>query len=828
MSNSSTLYPLQRMSDRAKKTLRDAEQVARFHKSISVNPIHLLTAIYFERGSVGSTFLKKLGFLDDDFLAPDFLKNTTLSPPLTKNIPLGIAPSTKKIIIRSYAIAQSTHSPYVGTEHLTHALLRSKDAEIETILPIVGKRTSSSYEPLQSSESIPLAHFLNLPELNMLQRPSEQEDSSALDQFCLDLRDRIKSDDPYIGREEEINKLIHILGRKKKNNALLLGEPGVGKTALISGLMHRILKGTVPETLRSTVIYELDLSSVVAGTSFRGEFEERLKAIIEEAESDPDVVLFIDEVHTIVGAGNGNGALDAANILKPALARGTLRCIGATTLGEFKKHFEKDAALNRRFQTVVLDEPTQAETEHILLGTLPSFEKFHNVSIKKDALRTAILLADRYIPERAFPDKALDIIDSACSIKRSLQPRHALDARIQLLTQKIEDLAEKKQVAIETEKYDIAEKLQAQEKTALNTLKKRKEARKKTTSVLIILKEDIERAVFQMTGIPMDTLQSTTTLRIQALHKELLQKINGQDENLKKITETLMRGSIGLSSSRKPLGTFLLLGPTGVGKTLTAKTIANNFFQKKTAFIRIDMSEFRERHTLSGLLGAPAGYIGYGEGGNLTEKVRRNPHSLILFDEVEKAHPDVLNILLQILEEGELTDSEGRKVSFSETIVILTANIGSHDLFTPSSLGFDTQSAGPMDTKLFQIVKRRLLHQLPEYIRPEILARLDEILVMNPLETETLKAITIQELTQLKTLLKKKNIRFLWDKATPLYLAKKIFQKNQGARPIKKIIQQYIESPLAKTLLEKAPPFTLRITCPDKKRPQLKILPLKK
>lgn len=813
-----------KMSERAKKTLRDAEQIARFQNSPTIEPIHLLSALYFERAGVGSAFLKKLGFRDDDFVTPILAKDLPDTQPPTENVP-ELSESVKKIIIKSYVFAESAKSPYVGTEHLTHSLLRSKDPKIEQMLLAVGKRSTNTTPtltgelPLPTNE-LPFSHFLNLPEFNMLHRGTDSEDDSALEHFCIDLRDRVSStgNDPHIGRAQELEKLIHILGRKKKNNALLLGDPGVGKTALVSGLMRRILEGAVPESLRDTVIYELDMASVVAGTSFRGEFEERLKSIIEEASGDPRVLLFIDEIHTIVGAGNGSGALDAANILKPALANGTLRCIGATTLSEFKKHFEKDAALSRRFQSIVIEQPSAKETETILLGTLPSFEAFHNVRIEPSAIKTAVQLSARYIPERSFPDKALDILDSACSIKRSGEPAGTLDLEIRSIEKKLDDLFEKKQEAISAEAYDTAEKLQNEESALLKKLKEIQEKKKKIGPKIFVTQEDIEYAVSQSTGIPLDTIRSTTHLRIQNLHTQLRKTVIGQEKAMEKITAVLMRSGVGLSRSNRPLGSFLLLGPTGVGKTLTAKTIAKHFFQKESAFIRIDMSEFRERHTLSGLLGAPAGYVGYGEGGTLTEKVRRNPYCLVLFDEVEKAHPDILNILLQILEEGFLSDAEGRKVSFTDTIVLLTANIGSSDLFTPSRLGFDTHRTNAFDEAAFRAIAQRLKKQLPEHIRPEILARLDEILILEPLTQNDLQKITQHELSSIKKTLAERKIIFSWDKFGVQFLAEKSFRKNEGARPVRKIVQTLVENHIAEILLKQLPPFALKMTFDDKKR----------
>lgn len=818
-------FHFERMSKRAIKVLHESRRVAYSRTSNIIMPTHLLMAIYFERGSVGSALLKRLGFSDILFNTSPVSGDSPSPPPSSSQSLPVFSDSIKKIILRSYTIAESSHSPYVGTEHLTHAILRSKDTEIESYLRIIEKSSSNVPPPPFGESSFPantppFAHFLNLPEFNLLHHPTEQENSSAIDQFCINLGNRVsqEADNPHIGREKELEKLIHILGRKKKNNALLLGEPGVGKTALVSGLMRRILVGSVPNSLKDTTIFELDLASVIAGTSFRGEFEERLKAIIEEADQNPHILLFIDEIHTIIGAGNGGGTLDAANILKPALARGTLRCIGATTLKEFKKHFEKDAALNRRFQTILIEEPSQKETRDILLGTLSSFENFHNVHIKKEALDTAIALSARYIPERSFPDKALDIIDSTCSMKRAEQYSSVTDDPLRLMKQEYSRLLEEKRKLLENEDYASAERLEKKEKKLLLQMRKEKEKRKENEPEISITSEDVERAVAQNTEIPLDIIRSDIPARLHILREHLLKTVIGQKKSILRITKSLTRSGLGFSQSNRPIGSFLLLGPTGVGKTFTAKIIAKYFFPKKSSLIRIDMSEFHERHTLSGLLGAPAGYVGYGEGGTLTEKVRRNPHSLVLFDEVEKAHPDILNILLQILEEGELTDAEGRKVSFSETIIILTANVGSNDLFAPSSLGFDTHTEDAGNQKNFSALRERLLRQLPEHIRPEILARLDDILVLEPLDEPALKKIITLNLQHIKKILEKKKILFSWDKESVNLLTLKSLRKNQGARPLRRLLQSRVENGVTEILLEKTPPFKIRMTIPNKNK----------
>lgn len=824
MSKSLEPHPFHHLSDRAKKILAEAETLARFQVSETILPLHLLAAVYFERGGAGSAFLKRVGFTDADFSFASKPKESLGKTKKGSVALLDFSDTVKHILVKSYALAQSAHSPYVGTEHIAHALLASPDVELKKLLETVGKRMHAGENAFpsdaNSEENVPFSRFLNLPELGVLRHSSggkndAQEQDSAIDHFCVDMRDRLDEhpEDVCVGREREIETLIHILGRKKKNNAILLGDPGVGKTALISGLMKRILDGAIPASLRDAVIYELDLASVVAGTTFRGEFEERLKAIVEEAEEDPNVILFIDEMHTIVGAGNGSGALDAANILKPALARGALRAIGATTHTEYKKHIEKDGALGRRFQSVSVEEPDTEQTKTILLGLLPGLESFHRVTIDQKAVSAAVTLGDRFFPERFFPDKAIDLLDTACSIQRSEQPPHTLDLRIREAETKLETLLEQKRIALEQEKYDTAERTQREEGLLLKKIKTLQEQRKADTSKIIVTRRDVERAAAQNANLPLDTVQSSTAKRLEELERQLFARISGQDTALRSILATLKRSGAGLKKSNRPLGSFLLLGPTGVGKTLTAKLLARYFFEKKQAFIRVDMSEFRERHTTSGLLGAPAGYVGHGEGGTLTEKVRKNPHALVLFDEVEKAHPDVLNILLQILEEGELTDAEGRKTSFSETVVMLTGNVGPASLWSAPAFGFGAQTSqttSHTDTRAFRQARKKLLAQLPETIRPEILARLDNILVLRPLDTHDLEKICKAELQEIAEILKRKNVSFSFDTTVISFLAKKSAKRNEGARNVRKTVQTQVENKLAKILLENTTPFSVR------------------
>lgn len=821
MSNILTHSPFKRFSRRAQKALDTAIRLAREAQSPLVDSVTLLSAIYADRGSVGSAFLKKIGLSENDLSVPTPPKTT---PKNTKeNLPLPpLSEPLKRSIVKSYALAQSANSPYVGTEHLTHALLQSADPAIRTLLQKVGQTASFDASTLALNgaheDHALIENLAHLPEFGVLSGAHTNEDTSAIDQFCDDMRQYTKDHprETHVGRESEITQLIHILGRKKKNNILLVGDPGVGKTALVTGLMQRILSGNVPASLADTVIYELDLASVVAGTSFRGEFEERLKAIVEEASEDPNILLFIDEIHTIVGAGNGGGALDAANILKPALARGTLRCIGATTPKEYKKYIEKDGALSRRFQTISLGEPNEEETEKILEGIAPSLESFHRVRIESSAIRSAVRLGKRFFPDRFFPDKAIDILDSACSAKRAETPAHPLDITLREIEQSLDRLFEEKRIALLEESYDRAEKIQKEEQTLLSSLKETRLARSSLSSTITVTESDVQQSVANISGIPLSTVRLTLKSRLTALEKTLKQTLVGQNHSTHRIMRVLTRSGMGLSRASRPIASFLLLGPTGVGKTFTAKLIAKHFFENKNACIRVDMSEFRERHTVSGLLGAPAGYVGYGEGGTLTEKVRRHPHSLVLFDEVEKAHPDVLNILLQILEEGTLTDAEGKQISFAETIIVLTANIGSSELFAKNTFGFESAN-NQASTKNLSMIEEKLRTLLPEHIKPEILARLDDVLVLSPLDEKALRTLVAREIVRVKKALKTRGVTLSSDRRSIGILTKQSSQKNEGARAVRKVIEESVENEIADILLKNPETQSIRLAVRDEK-----------
>lgn len=794
---------LKKLSFHAKKSIRDAETLARECASERLEPEHLLAAIYLERGSVGSLLLQKIGFREETFDILFSQKKQRAKSPKQGGKKILLSEETKNALTRAYRRAFKSGSPYVGTEHIIEPLLKIKREAIKKLVA----RTTDVPIPVNKQPSGAPQHdpFHFMPHFGEVTEQETEDIPSALEQFCVPVSGKAsdKNSDLHVGRDRELSQLIHILGRKKKNNAILIGEPGVGKTALISGLAQRIASGDVPAFLLGKSVYELDMALLVAGTSFRGEFEDRIKSIVEEVEDDPSVILFIDEIHTISGAGAPSGGLDAANILKPALARGQLRCIGATTLGEYKKYFEKDSALARRFQTVLLDEPSADETYAILSGIRSSLEKHHGVTLPDNALRSAIEFSQRYLPQRRLPDKAIDVIDHAAAARSHRQKVSPEALRLHKLGRELDRLGEHKKHLLEAEQYEKAEWVQEQEQKILAHLRiLEKNLAKTKVPVPEVTDDDIAAAVSVFSHVPADKIRTKPSKRLFSLHTELKKSVVGQDDAITKLSQSLLRTYAGLGRSKGPIGSFLLLGPTGTGKTHTARILAETLFDSPESLIRIDMSEFGERHSAAGLIGAPAGYIGYGEGGRLTEKVRLRPHSVVLFDEIEKAHPDVLNILLQILEDGTLTDTEGRSVTFSETIIVLTANIGTEAVTVPAQLGFGESRAPLLSRAAFKSAATQILSDLPKHIRPEILARLDEALMFEPLEKKHLRLILLRELAALRDTLKKRGIQFSWDTQAMALLLEKSSDGYQGARLVRKAVRDHVENMLARHLLK--------------------------
>lgn len=798
---------LEKLSLHARHALKESRDIASYAKSKVIEPRHLLLALFLENGSLGSFLLENIGF-EKERLGKICFKRKKSAHPSTGLIPL-LSPTTRVILRNAYQLAHARSFPYVGTEHIVSTLMSSGSEDIRLATKTFKIDLSKAISSLENH--LHFEHFPELPGLfeaseNTFSKASSKKKSGtpALDQFSVDIRTQ---DNPgiLIGRETEIDRLTTILSRRTKNNPLLIGEPGVGKTALVAALADRIAQGKVPPSLLGKRILSLDLALIVAGTNFRGEFETRLKDIMTEAKSHADIILFIDEIHTLVGAGNANGSLDAANILKPALSRNEIRCIGATTFTEYKRHIEKDAALERRFQPLIIREPTVEETLDILEASKSSYEKYHQVSLSPEIVSLIVDLAARSIPDRFFPDKAFDILDEA-SARAGTTSKHRLrhKAAISLLARQLENTGLAKERSVKQGDFDEAFRWHKEEQRLGKRLGVLSDTDKKQPLTPVPVTEThVFLAVSRMTGIPVEKLSGQAPGRkLASLRRTLAKELIGQADISETLTRSLTRSLSGIHFPGRPIGSFLLLGPTGVGKTHLAKILAQEYFGSERNLIRIDMSEFMEKHSVAQMIGSPAGYVGYGDGGRLTERVRRNPSSVVLFDEIEKAHPDVLNILLQILDEGALTDAEGRQVSFKNTLILITSNIGTAAFTETSAIGFK-KHLDPEDlTARFGNIRDSVLSDLKKTLRPELLARIGETLVFRPLDQHALETITRLELNALKKRLKKRNIFLTFTKEVAPFLAERSFSPQHGARLIRKNIETLVEYPLAETLIK--------------------------
>src|SRR5881398_1991343 len=784
----------ERFTDRARRVVVLAQEEARMLSHNYIGTEHILLGLIHEGEGVAAKALESLDISLEAVRAQveEIIGQGQQAP--SGHIPF--TPRAKKVLELSLREALQLGHSYIGTEHILLGLIREGEGVAAQVLQKLGADLNRVRQQViqllsgytgkgegQSGEQIP-------------------QGSMVLDQFGRNLTQLARESklDPVIGREKEIERVMQVLSRRTKNNPVLIGEPGVGKTAIVEGLASKIVKGDVPETLKGKQIYTLDLGALVAGSRYRGDFEERLKKVLKEIRTRGDIVLFIDELHTLVGAGAAEGAIDAASILKPMLARGELQTIGATTLDEYRKHLEKDAALERRFQPIKVDEPTVAHTIEILKGMRDRYETHHRVTITDQALVAAANLADRYISDRHLPDKAIDLIDEAGSrlrIKRMETPPDYKE-----LENQIAQVVQKKKEAVEAQNFEDASQLRDKEKELLNE-KESKEAEIKASGVDLfdeVDEEAIAEVLSVWTGIPVYKLTEEETQKLLRMEDELHKRVIGQEQAIKSVSQAIRRTRAGLKDPKRPSGSFIFLGPSGVGKTELSKTLAEFLFGDEDALIQLDMSEYMEKHTVSRLIGSPPGYVGYEEGGQLTEAVRRKPFSVVLFDEIEKAHPDVFNVLLQILEDGRLTDAQGHAVDFKNTVIIMTSNLGARDIQKGPGIGFAKSGDEQMT---HDRMKDKVMEELKRSFRPEFLNRIDEVIVFHSLSREDVKSIVDLMLRRVRQQLKAKDVEIeLTDEAKNL-LAEKGYDPALGARPLRRTIQRMVEDPLSEKLLWK-------------------------
>jgi len=783
----------ERFSESARKVLTRAQGAAQRLGHNYIDTEHLLLGLAQQESGVASKVLANLGIPANKVQpAVEFLIGKGQKPSTTDEV--GLAPRAKKVIEFAIDEARRFNATYIGAEHILLGLLREKEGIAYTVLENLGVTLEKAREEVSRVIKYETTHARTLG------RSTSR--TPMLDQLGTDLTALAKADklDPIIGRNTEIERAIQILSRRTKNNPALIGEPGVGKTAIVEGLAQRIVKGEVPEALQGKRIVALDIGALVAGTKYRGEFEERLKRIIEEEKASGNCILFIDEMQTIVGAGAAEGAVDAANILKPSLSRGEIQCIGATTLNDYRKYVEKDAALERRFQPILVAEPTKEETLEILRGIKYRYEQFHRLAISDEALQAATSLATRYIADRYLPDKAIDLIDEASSrvrIKRGNAPVSLTEAK-----QALESIRKEKEAAVAALQYEYSSELHERELQLVQKIEalEKEWQSKQELDKPIVAEEDIAETASMWTGIPVVKLTTDETSRLLHMEEALHRRIIGQDEAIKIIAKAVRRARAGLKDPRHPIGAFIFLGPTGVGKTELARALAEFMFGSEDTLIRLDMSEFMERHTVARLVGSPPGYIGYEEGGQLTEAVRRKSYCCILLDEIEKAHYDVFNILLQIFDDGHLSDAKGRRVDFRNSIIIMTSNIGAELIKRNMSIGFDIH--GDSDKQIeYEKMKGKVLGEVKKTFRPEFLNRIDATVVFHGLTKEHIRKIVELMLSQTIDSVKEKNITLEITEAAKDLLGDKGYDPVFGARPLRRTIQEMVENELSEALL---------------------------
>ncbi len=717
--------------------------------------------------------------------------------------PIDFTPRTKRILEKSLQEALNMGTTYIGTEHLLLAIVKEDDCVATRILAILNVNGNRLYEDILSMLGEGEHSGNDTPINSSAQNNRKNSKTTTLDKFSRDLTVLAGENkfDPIIGRNKEIERVIQILSRRTKNNPCLVGDPGVGKTAIAEGLAQKIVSGDVPETLKNKRVVCLDLSSMVAGSKYRGEFEERIKKIIDEVKKAHNVILFIDELHTIIGAGGAEGAIDASNILKPSLARGEIQVIGATTLNEYRKYIEKDAALERRFQPVKILEPSEEDAVEMLRGLRDKYEAHHNVQITDKAIVASVKLSNRYISDRFLPDKAIDVLDEAASKVRLKTFTAPPD--IKELEDEISSLEKEKEAAIKTEEFERAGNVKKKQDEIKEKLKKAKAGweAKNNKDAQVVDEDDIADIISNWTGIPVRRLQEEEGQRLKNMESILHERVIGQEEAVKALSKAVRRGRVGLKDPKRPIGSFLFLGPTGVGKTELSKALANVIFGDDDAIIRVDMSEYMEKHSVSKLIGSPPGYVGYDEGGQLSEKIRRKPYSVILFDEIEKAHPDVFNMLLQVLDDGHITDAQGRKIDFKNTVIIMTSNAGARSITSPKKLGFSQSDDSGVQE--YEEIKKSVMEEVKRIFRPEFLNRIDDIIVFHPLEKEDVKKIAKLMFEELKSRVKSNmQIDINITNQALEKLSEAGFDPTYGARPLRRAIQNQIEDLFAEDILD--------------------------
>ena len=786
----------QRFTEKAKIALNNALEEARELGHTYVGTEHLLLGLLSVTDSIAYRILSDRG-VDADTTRE--LISSTVGVGAPSDVSgADMTPMTKKVIEESaYASARLGHN-YIGTEHLLLAIVSQEDCFANKML----RAQNASAAEIRSDLSEYFGGMRNRDDPAASKSSGKERSENiagcpTLSKYGTDLVRSAKDGriDPIIGREKETERVVQILSRRTKNNPCLIGEPGVGKTAVVEGLVQRIADGTVPENLRDSIIVTLDISSMIAGAKYRGEFEERMKGVMEEVAKNPRIILFVDEIHTIIGAGGAEGAVDAANIIKPALARGTMQLIGATTIEEYRKYIEKDAALERRFQSVMVGEPTPEEAVQILYGLRDKYEAHHKLKISDEAIEAAVALSVRYIGDRFLPDKAIDLVDEAAS-KLHIQGYTPSD-EVKALEEKLKNVRAEKEEAILGEDYEKAASVRDTEKELQEQIKSAK-ASSPDKGETVVRAGDIEDIVTAWTGIPVKKLAAEESQRLLNLDKILKERVIGQDEAVDAVAKAIRRGRTGLKDPKRPVGSFIFLGPTGVGKTELSKVLADVMFGSADAMIRVDMSEYMEKHSVSKLIGSPPGYVGYEEGGQLTEKIRRHPYSVVLFDEIEKAHPDVFNILLQILDDGILTDAQGRRVDFKNCIIIMTSNVGASSILEPKRLGFSADNSKAADEEK---MKQNVMGALKETFRPEFLNRVDDIIVFNKLGDDDIKKIASLMLDEVKARISQRGITVSFSDEVTSLLAKEGFDPVYGARPLRRAIVRRVEDGLSEEIL---------------------------